>query len=112
MQALDHEEFWIMLLDTRSRFKHIVVLYKGNISSCSIRSAEVFKEAILTNTPAIVLVHNHPSGDPMPSPDDIAVTRVIVQAGKLLDIQVVDHIILGLNRFASLREKGFIDRND
>ena len=68
--------------------------------------AEVLRQAIVDNSPSILLAHNHPSGDPTPSPDDVAVTRAIVQAGKLMDIDVLDHIVIGLGRFVSLKERG------
>ena len=67
---------------------------------------EVFRQAVAENAPAILIAHCHPSGDPTPSPDDVAVTRAIVQAGKLLDIDVLDHVIVCLNRYTSLKEKG------
>ena len=71
-----------------------------------IRVAEVFKAAIRRNATALIVVHNHPSGDPTPSPDDQAVTRALVQAGKLLDLEVLDHIIIGQGRSVSMKERG------
>ena len=68
--------------------------------------AEVFKEAIRQNAPSLVILHNHPSGDPTPSSDDVAVTRELVQAGRLLDIEVLDHLVIGDGRHTSLRRKG------
>jgi len=65
-----------------------------------------FKDAIRTNASAIIVVHNHPSGDPTPSPDDVAVTRAIVQAGKLLDVDVLDHMVIGQGKWVSLKERG------
>jgi DNA repair protein RadC len=67
---------------------------------------EVFKDAVRRAAAAIIVVHNHPSGDPTPSPDDIAITRAIVEAGQLLDIQVLDHLVIGQGRFVSLKERG------
>jgi len=66
----------------------------------------LFKTAIRRNAAAIIVVHNHPSGDPTPSPEDIAVTRLIVQAGKLLDVNVLDHLVIGANKHVSLKERG------
>jgi DNA repair protein RadC len=66
----------------------------------------LFKDAIRTNASAIIVVHNHPSGDPTPSPDDVAVTRAIAQAGKLLDVDVLDHMVIGQGRWVSLKERG------
>ena len=67
---------------------------------------ELFKEAVRKNSSAIIVIHNHPSGDPTPSPDDVAVTRAIVQAGKLLDVEVLDHLIIGQGKWVSLKERG------
>jgi DNA repair protein RadC len=68
--------------------------------------AEVFKAAIRRNAPSLIVIHNHPSGDPTPSPDDIAITRLIAQAGEILDVKLLDHIIIGSGRFVSLKERG------
>ena len=104
--SLDHEELWVILLDTRNRLLKLVKLYQGSINSSQVRVAEVFRQAIIENAPAIILAHDHPSGDPTPSPDDVAVTRAIVQAGKLLDISLLDHLIVGGSRWVSLKERG------
>ncbi|MEE8390301.1 MAG: JAB domain-containing protein, partial [Anaerolineae bacterium] len=71
-----------------------------------IRVSEVFRDAVKRNCAAIIVAHNHPSGDPTPSPEDVEVTRQLVEAGKLLDIEVLDHLIVGQQRFVSLRERG------
>lgn len=104
--ALDHEELWVMNLDTRNRVMNLVKLYQGSVNMSQIRVAEVFRQAIIDTAPSIVVAHNHPSMDTSPSPDDIAVTRTIVQAGKLLDIDVLDHIVVSSHRFVSLKELG------
>ena len=106
MSVLDHEELWVLNLDTRHRMMNLTKLYQGSVNSSQIRVAEVFRSAIADNSPAILLAHNHPSGDPTPSPDDVAVTRTIVEAGKLLDIEVLDHLIVCLDSFVSLKERG------
>jgi DNA repair protein RadC len=106
MGALEQEHLRVMLLDTRHRVLSIHELYHGSLNSSLVRIAEVFKPAIRRNAAAILIVHNHPSGDPTPSPDDIAITRAVVQAGKLLDIDVLDHLIIGSGRFISLKERG------
>ncbi len=90
LAGLDHEELWVMNLDTRNRVMHLVKLYQGSVNSSQVRVAEVFRQAIVENAPSILLAHNHPSGDPLPSPDDVALTRAVVQAGKLLDIETLD----------------------
>jgi len=81
-------------------------IYRGNVSSAQVRSAEVFRPCIRLGAPAILVAHNHPSGDPTPSPDDVVVTQHLVAAGHTLDIEVLDHVIIGQNRFVSLKERG------
>ena len=104
--ALDHEQLWVINLDTRNRVMNLTALYKGSVNSSQIRVAEVFRQAITDNAPAIVLGHNHPSGDINPSPDDVSVTRYVVEAGKLLDINVLDHIIVSGGEYVSMKERG------
>jgi DNA repair protein RadC len=106
MGALEQEHLNVMLLDTRNRMVKLVEVYRGSLNSSLIRVSEVFKEAVRANAAAIIVVHNHPSGDPTPSPEDISVTQAIVQAGKLLDIEVLDHIVVGKNKFISLKSRG------
>jgi DNA repair protein RadC len=103
---LDHEEMWIACLDTRNRIRCLVALYKGSVNTSQVRVGEVFRQAIIENATAIVVAHVHPSGICDPSPDDISVTRAIVQAGKLLDIETLDHLVIGGNRFVSMKERG------
>ncbi|MDO9088026.1 MAG: DNA repair protein RadC [Anaerolineaceae bacterium] len=107
MAALDQEQLRVILLDTRNRLQKMVNLYTGSLNSSTVRIGELFKEAIRQNAAGIILVHNHPSGDPSPSPEDINLTRAAVQAGKLLDIEVLDHIVIGRgeDRFVSLKKK-------
>jgi hypothetical protein len=104
--ALSHEELWIINLDTRNRVMNLVKLYQGSVNMSQVRVAEVFRQAIIDTAPSIVVSHNHPSTDCTPSPDDIAVTRAIVSAGKLLDIAVLDHIICSSSGFVSLKVRG------
>ena len=106
MCGLDHEELWIVNLDTRNRVKNLVRLYVGSVNSSQVRVGEVFRQAISENAPAIILAHNHPSQDPTPSPDDVGLTRAIVEAGKLLDVDVLDHLIVCRDHFVSLKERG------
>ena len=113
MSMLEQEYLKVILLDTRNRVIDIVEIYHGSLNSSQVRVAELFKPAIQRMAAAIIVTHNHPSGDPSPSPDDVAVTRAIVFAGKLLDMQVVDHLIIGHNgHYVSLKERGlgFEDR--
>ncbi len=106
MSALEQEHLRVILLDRRNRVMDTAEVYKGSVNSSQIRIGEVFKEAIRKNASALVVVHNHPSGDPTPSPDDVAVTRAIVQAGKLLDVEVLDHLVIGQGKWTSLKERG------
>jgi DNA repair protein RadC len=106
MSALEQEEMRVILLDTRNRVLGIKQVYKGSTNSSQVRVNELFKDAIRVSAVSIVIIHNHPSGDPTPSPDDVAVTRAIVQAGKLLDIEVLDHLVIGRGRFVSLKDRG------
>ncbi|PKN93031.1 MAG: hypothetical protein CVU44_11405 [Chloroflexi bacterium HGW-Chloroflexi-6] len=106
MQALEQEHLRVMLLDRRNRVMEIVDLYRGSVSSSQIRVGEIFREAVRKNASAIIVAHNHPSGDPTPSPDDVAVTRAILQAGKLLDVDVLDHLVIGQGCWVSLKERG------
>ncbi|MDI6696232.1 MAG: DNA repair protein RadC [Anaerolineales bacterium] len=106
MSALEQEHLRVILLDTRNRVIDIVEIYHGSLNSAQVRVAELFKPAIQRMAAAIILIHNHPSGDPSPSPDDVAVTRAVVQAGKLLDIDTLDHLVIGHGRFVSLKERG------
>jgi DNA repair protein RadC len=106
MSNLEQEELWVMLLDTRNRVQLTRPLYKGSLNSSQIRVAEVFRDAIRISAAHVIVIHNHPSGDPSPSAEDIAITRAIVQAGKLLDIEVLDHLVIGRGKFVSLKERG------
>lgn len=106
MSALEQEELWVMILDTRNRVQHIEKVYRGSLNASSVRVGELFRAAIQRNAAAIIVVHNHPSGDPNPSPEDVALTRALVQSGKLLDIEVLDHLVIGMGNFVSLKERG------
>lgn len=108
MAFLDQEQFRVLLLNTKNQVLGISQVYKGNVNSAVIRAGEVFQEAVRSNCPAVILVHNHPSGDPTPSPEDVEVTRRLVEAGKLLDIEVLDHVVIGQSAqgaFVSLKER-------
>jgi DNA repair protein RadC len=106
MSALQQEELRVMLLDTRNRVQFIETVYRGSVNSSQVRIAEIFKAAIRRNAANLIVIHNHPSGDPTPSPDDVAITRAILQAGELLDVKLLDHIIVGSGRFVSMKERG------
>ena len=106
MSHLEQEHFRVLYLDTRNRLLGSETVYVGSLNASHIRVSEVFREAVKRNCASIIVVHNHPSGDPTPSPEDVEVTRQLVAAGNLLDIEVLDHLIIGQQRFVSLRERG------
>lgn len=106
MSHLDQEHLRAICLDTKNRVQKVHTVYVGSLNASLIRIGEIFKEAIRLNSAAVIIVHNHPSGDPTPSPEDVLVTRQIVEAGKLLDIDVLDHLVIGQGRFTSMRERG------
>ena len=100
------ERFGVLLLDTRHRLVRTRVLSVGSLDASVVHPREVFREAILAGAAAIVLFHNHPSGDPSPSRDDLALTRRLVTAGELVGIDVLDHIVLADTRYVSMKEQG------
>jgi len=106
MGLLQQEVLRTILLNTKNHVIASPVIYQGSLNTSVIRVGELFREAVKHNCAALVVVHNHPSGDPTPSPEDVAVTREIVAAGKLLDIEVLDHLVIGHQRFVSLKERG------
>ncbi len=106
MAHLDQENFRVLYLDTRNHLLGSETIYVGSLNASHIRVAEVFRDAIKRNCAAVIVAHNHPSGDPSPSPEDVEVTRQLVAAGQLLNIELLDHLIIGQQRFVSLRERG------
>ena len=106
MGLLLQEHLRTVLLDSHNRILAIPTIYIGSVNSAQVRVGEVFREAIRINASAMIVVHNHPSGDPTPSPDDVHVTRMIVEAGKLMAIDVLDHLVIGRQRFVSMKERG------
>lgn len=105
MSALEQEHMRVLLLDTRQQIIKVAEVAKGSTAEAKVRIAEIFREAVRVNAMSIILVHNHPSGDPTPSPDDVEFTEAAVEAGKVLDIRVQDHLVVGGGRFVSIREK-------
>ncbi len=105
MSAFDREHMRIVLLNTKNQIVATDDLYVGSVNAALVRPAEVFASAVRRNLPAVMVVHNHPSGDPTPSPEDVRLTGQLVEAGRLLDIEVVDHIVIGQGRFVSMREQ-------
>lgn len=105
MSTLEQEQLCVVLLNTKNHVMGIRDVYRGSLNTSLIRVAEVFRDAVKENCASIIVAHNHPSGDPTPSPEDVRVTRDLVAAGKLLDIEVLDHLVIGRNRHVSLRQK-------
>ena len=106
MGYLDQEHLRVLLLSTKGAVVGIHEVYIGNVSASLIRVAEVLRPAIRENCPSIIVVHNHPSGDPSPSPEDVLITRKIASGAEVLDIELLDHIVIGGQSFVSLKEKG------
>jgi DNA repair protein RadC len=106
MSLLEQEHLRTILLDSKNRVLATPTIYVGSLNTSVVRVGELFREAIRLNCAALIVAHNHPSGDPTPSPEDVKVTGLIVQAGQLVDIEVLDHIILGQQRYVSLKERG------
>lgn len=106
MRDLMQEQLRVLVLNNKHAVLEQRVIYQGTVNSCSIRVAEILRPAIVANAPAIVIVHNHPSGDPTPSPEDILVTRRIEQSARLMDIELLDHIVLGESSLTSMKSMG------
>ena len=108
MSELAQEQLRVLLLNTRSQVVGQRTVYQGNVSSAIVRAAEVLRPAVLEAVPSIIVSHNHPSNDPTPSPEDVAVTRDLAKAAKLLDVELLDHIVIGGKSFVSLKERGLM----
>lgn len=106
--AASVEQFGVALLDTRHRLTRVRVISLGSLDSTVVHPREVFKEAVFASAASVVLFHNHPSGDPSPSPDDVALTRRMLNAGEIMGIDVLDHVILADQRYYSFWEAGYI----
>lgn len=109
MTELAQEQLRVLLLDKRNHLVGRRVIYQGTVSECKVRPAEVIRPAVVDGLPNIIVVHNHPSGDPTPSPDDIRTTKELDNACRLLGIELLDHIVIGGDRFASIKDLGHID---
>ncbi|HEX3302247.1 MAG TPA: DNA repair protein RadC [Thermomicrobiales bacterium] len=106
MSLLEQEQLRIVLLNTRNEVIGIRTLYQGTTNQAQVRIAEVFRDAVRANAVAIIVVHNHPTGDPTPSSADIELTRSMVEAGEMLEIRVLDHMIIGHGRHVSMKRLG------
>lgn len=108
MGNLPREELRSVLLNTKNTVTGMVTVYAGNLAGSPVRVGEVFRDAVRRQAAALVVVHNHPSGDPAPSPEDLRITRELAEAGRLLDIELVDHLVIGHGRWVSLRAMGVL----
>lgn len=107
MVTFQQENLWVLVLDTRGRLISVEKIYRGTLYASNVRNAEIFRPAIIKNGASIILIHNHPSGDPTPSTEDISFTHGAIAAGKNLEIDVLDHIVIGgIGNYISLKEKG------
>jgi DNA repair protein RadC len=106
MGHLEQEELRCVLLNTKNTVTGMVTIYTGNLAGSSVRIGEVFREAVRRQSAAVVVIHNHPSGDPSPSAEDLRITREMADAGRLLDIELLDHLVIGHGRWVSLRALG------
>jgi DNA repair protein RadC len=106
MGRLEREELRVVLLNTKNAVLKVVTAYQGNVSASLVRVGELFRDAVRLTASGIILVHNHPSGDPTPSPDDLHLTAEALAAGRLLDIAVLDHLVIGHDAYVSMRDRG------
>lgn len=106
MAALESEQLRVLILNTKNRVLRMVTVYSGNVSASLVRVGELFREAVRDQATGIILVHNHPSGDATPSPDDLHLTAEALAAGRLLDIDVLDHVVIAGESYSSLRDRG------
>jgi DNA repair protein RadC len=106
MGRLEREELRVVALDSKNHVLRIATVYQGNVSSSLVRVGELFRDAVRLNAASVILVHNHPSGDPTPSPDDLHLTSEALAAGRLLDIALLDHLVIGHDAYVSLRDRG------
>ena len=108
LSELAYERFVALALNTKNHLTAVLPVSSGSLNASIVHPRELFQRAILANSAALIVGHNHPSGDPSPSPEDIALTRKLVEAGQLLDIPILDHVILGYGRYVSFKERGLI----
>jgi DNA repair protein RadC len=106
MGRLEREELRVLLLNSKNVVLRQVTVYQGNVSAALVRVAELFRDAVRIHAAGVIVVHNHPSGDAEPSPDDLHLTAEAIAAGRLLDIAVLDHVILAADSYISLRDRG------
>lgn len=108
MRTLSQEHFVVLFLNTKNQIIHRQTVFIGSLNASIVHPREVFREAVKRSAASIICAHNHPSGDPTPSQEDIHVTRRLVESGKMIGIELLDHLIIGDRKFVSLKEKGYI----
>jgi DNA repair protein RadC len=108
MRFLSQEHFVCLYLNTKNQVLHKQTIFIGSLNASIVHPREVFREALKRSAASIICLHNHPSGDPAPSREDIEVTKRLVECGKMIGIDVLDHLIIGENKFVSLKEKGYL----
>lgn len=108
MRNLNQEHFVVLFLNTKNQIIQRQTIFIGSLNASIVHPREVFREAVKRSAASIIVVHNHPSGDPSPSQEDIHVTRRLLESGKLIGIDVLDHLIIGDRKFVSLKEKGYL----
>ena len=106
MGRLEREELRVVVLNTKNVVLRVTTAYQGNVSASLVRVGELFRDAVRLTASGVILVHNHPSGDPTPSPDDLHLTAEALAAGRLLDIAVLDHLVIGHDAYVSMRDRG------
>jgi DNA repair protein RadC len=106
MGRLEREELRVVILDTKNHVLRVATVYQGNVSASLVRVGELYRDAVRLNAAGVILVHNHPSGDPTPSPDDLHLTAEALAAGRMLDIQLLDHLVIGHDAYVSMRDRG------
>jgi len=102
----EQEELWALMLNTKNLLTHTAMIYRGSVNMVTVRMAEIFRSAVRVNATAVILGHNHPSGDPTPSPEDVQMTHSVNEAGQILGIELLDHMIVGNGSWVSLKERG------
>ncbi|MBM7597809.1 DNA repair protein RadC [Virgibacillus halotolerans] len=108
MRSLNQEHFVVLFLNTKNQIIHRQTIFIGSLNASIVHPREVYREAVKRSAASIIVAHNHPSGDPSPSQEDIHVTRRLVESGKMIGIEVLDHLIIGDRKFVSLKEKGYL----
>lgn len=108
MRTLKQEHFVVLFLNTKNQVIHRQTIFIGSLNASIVHPREVFREAVKRSAASIIVAHNHPSGDPAPSQEDIHVTKRLTECGKMIGIELLDHLIIGDRKFVSLKEKGYV----